>query len=160
MILPTNSANRKHRLLQTVTVHASSNWWVKNDHTFYKIVFCTIANFHQLFYMKPFKIPIASVPAKNFDDFLICGETFLIVDIVSFIERIIALETKAHRPGLFQFLGLIVSRHDHYNVNSDGVNTLHGIGTASLTNARCGKENTSLTPTRLTAMISINNSVG
>lgn len=165
VVPPTESSDRNKCLWLLLTasyglVNANAKWQVVSDQTLHKIGFCSIPVLPQLFYLTDDSGTTIAALAKIVDDFLICGQTKVVDDVIRSIGQIFTLGTIIHGPGLLRYFGLNIVQHDDMTITIDGDDKLNGIYTAPITRTRRRDTTDMLNPAEKRVFASINSSVG
>lgn len=127
---------------------------VKEDYRFCFIVLL------QLFHLKNSDDDIVAVLAKNGEDFLICGESCTIKDLIKSIRNYFMLRAIIHGSGLLRYFGINVAKHEAYTVTKNADDKLKDVETAPLTCTRRRESHELLTHAENNVFASINSSLG
>lgn len=106
--------------------------------------------------MKSFDGSVLPTAAKIVDDVLICGESYVVDDVVQSISNRLILGTIVHGPETFRFIGLNIIQYDHHFADTLGIDKLQGTSNAHVTRVSRRQLTAALTPAEQKLFTSIN----
>lgn len=164
-VVPPKKCKDRHQVLWLLLtasyglVSSNAKWQVIYDHVLHDIGFCSIAVLPHLFYLKEKDGSVIAALSKIVDDFLICGETLTVNNVVDLLNKSFLLGIVVHGPGVLRYFGLNITQHDGYTTIIDGDDKLNRMGTAPVTRVRRSDVHDTLSPTERKMFASINSSV-